>query len=84
MFLKKITVSKLEPEDIIAWDYETNKKVKDIFSVKKVVGKKEIEKLKEAKVKYVHIYNDLPHFGPSILAALIIALLVGDIFALLW
>ena len=84
LFLKKVAVSKLEPEDIIAWDYETNEKVKEIFSVKKVVSEKEIEKLKAAKVKYVHIYNNLPHFGPSILAALLIALVVGDIFVLLW
>lgn len=72
----KVPLSKVEDEDIAVLELmpEAVKK----HGIKRLLDKKELERLKKAKVKEIYVYRHLPPFLPFILAGLAISVTVGD------
>lgn len=84
-FLKEVELEKLEEDEILAEEFleaETKKSLGMKF--KGVLGKKEIEKLREIGVKKVPVYREMPPFAPFILIAAIISLLQPNIISSLF
>lgn len=78
-FVKKILIGKAEEEEILAVEYLNEKQKKEIQNAigkRIVLEKKELEKLKKAKIKQLLVYRALPKFGPFILIGIILALLI--------
>jgi len=73
---EKVRVSKLQEEDVLALELMDEKIVKK-YSLQKVLTKKEIAKLKRAKLDTVLVYTRLPPFLPFIFAGLLFALVFG-------
>lgn len=82
LFLKEVSVEDLEPEDVVAVEF-AEEKVRKYFKLRRVVLKKDKEKLKSLGVSVVPVLTGLPRFGPVILVSLILCLIFGDIFVLL-
>jgi len=74
-FLKKVRLSKLEEDEVIAQDF-LDKKVKKILGLKfkGVLGKNELLALKKAGISSVPVYRELPPFAPFILLGVIAAI----------
>jgi Flp pilus assembly protein protease CpaA len=86
-FIKKISVSKLEEDEVISVE-ENSEKVLKIFKLggamaKGVIGEKEIAKLKKAGVKSVYVLRGLPPFGPFIFIGTALAIAVPNFLTLL-
>ncbi|MFA5357461.1 MAG: A24 family peptidase [archaeon] len=86
-FIKKISISKLEEDEVISVE-ENPEKVLKIFKLggamaKGVIGEKEIEKLKKAGVKNVYVLRDLPPFGPFIFIGTALALAAPNFMTML-
>ncbi|MBU0586536.1 hypothetical protein KJ780_03420 [Candidatus Micrarchaeota archaeon] len=75
---ERIPISKVEPEDIASLEL-MQKDVKK-YSIKRLLDEKEIARLKKAGLKTITVYTKLPPFLPFVLAALAIAILLGDLF----
>ncbi|MFH1752251.1 MAG: A24 family peptidase [archaeon] len=84
-FLKKVKLSQLEEDEIIAFDYFDEKLKKELnLKEKRVLGKTEIEKLIELKVKTIPVYRDLPKFGPFIFVGVLLTTVLADFLEFLW
>jgi len=70
LFVRERSVDELLPEDIIV------EPVRGLPPGKKVLEKKDLEMIRNAGVKRVKILDNLPRFGPFILAALLTLLYV--------
>jgi Flp pilus assembly protein protease CpaA len=84
VIVRRIPISKIEDEDIMAID-EMNPKLVKKYNLHRVLTKKEVEKLKLVQkkegIKTFPVCKELPRFGPYILLGLIASLLAGDLFA---
>lgn len=84
-FLKKISLKKLEEDEVVAVDFLDKKTKKALGLIAKgVLGKKEIQKLQKAGIKSILVYRNMPPFGPFIFLGCIAAMampgLVSAIF----
>jgi hypothetical protein len=83
-FLKRIALDKLEDDEVVASEFlEGSAKQKLGLLGKGIIGKKEIEKLKEAGVKTVPVYRDMPPFAPFVFLGVIIVLWKPELFGFL-
>lgn len=83
LLAEEMPVGQLQPEDVLAlemMDQETVKK----NDIKRLVGQKEIDRLKELKISEVWVFTKLPPFLPFMLAGIIIALFFTDMLFLGW
>ncbi len=81
-FEEKIRVNKLEDDEVLG--EQNNEKIKKLLKWKMLLGKKEIELLKKHKIKSVFVLRNLPKFGPFIFIGTIIAILVPELFTLVF
>ncbi len=83
-FLKTVKLSELEEDEIVALDFLDEKTKKELgMKIKGVLGKKEIEKLKQAGIKEVPVYRRLPPFAPFTLIGAIITFLYPGIIRMI-
>lgn len=83
-FVKKIKISEMEDDEIIAIDFMDEAQRKKISAAKKwVFGEKEKKKLEADGVHEIMVYRDLPRFGPFIFIGVALALLVPGISQIL-
>lgn len=84
IFLKKIPVSALEEDEIIATEHFDKQMLDKLgIGLKGVLDKKAEKVLLENGVKEVFVYRDLPKFAPFILLGVIAAIVFPDFFYLL-
>ncbi len=80
--IQKIPISRIEDEDILSIEKMPSELVKK-YKLQKVLTAAEVKKLKQIEknegLKLFPVNKILPRFGPYILAALIVGLLLGDI-----
>ena len=76
-FEAKITLQKLEEDEVIAEGRNSEKIIK-LLKGKQLIGEKEKAILKKAGVKAVYVLRKLPPFGPFILIGIIAALTQPD------
>lgn len=77
-----LPVSQLEEEDVLALDV-MNKDLVERYKLKRLLTKKEIERLKDTKIEEVSVYTKLPPFLPFVLIGMVLALLFGSSLLLL-
>jgi len=82
-FEKKISLKEYEEDEIIVEERNT-KKVLDIMKGKQLVGEKELSQMKKNGIKHIWVLRDLPRFGPFIFIGVIMAMLMPNIFSLLF
>ena len=83
-FLKDIELGKLDEDEVIAEEFlEPELKKKLAMKGKGIIGKKEIQKLKELGVKVVPVYQNMPPFGPFILLGVAVVLLKPELLGFL-
>ncbi len=84
-FLKKIHISKLEEDEVIATEF-LKKEVREKLGLKfkGVFGEEEKAKLKKLGVTKVPVYRNMPPFGPFILLGCIAAMIWPDIIGLIF
>ena len=84
-FLKKVKLGKLEEDEVVAADFLEAKAKKALcMNLKGVLGDGEIEKLKKAGVKEVPVFRGMPPFGPFIFLGSVVAMILPDLFGLLF
>jgi len=76
-FEAKITIAKLEEDEVIAQG-RNNEKVLKLLKGRQLIGEKEKMLLKKAGVKGIYVLRKLPPFGPFILAGVICAIWQPD------
>ncbi len=76
-FEEKITISKLEEDEVIA-EGRNPKSVEKILKGNILIGEKEKHLLKKAGIKSIYVLRKLPPFGPFILIGVIAALIQPD------
>ena len=82
-FVKKIALSKLEEDELIAWEFLPEKLQKKLgLKAKRIIDKQLLQELKKEKLKEVLVYRDLPKFAPFILIGAILAILRPEIIAI--
>jgi len=81
-FEKRISVGKLEEDEIIAQGRNPGK-VMLALKGKQLIGTKEAALLKKKGIKFVFVMRDLPKFGPFIFFGVVVALIQPNFFALL-
>ena len=75
IFLKKIPVSQLEEDEIIAREFLDKKTIEEIgLGMKGVIDEKARKKIMQLGLKEIMVYRDLPKFGPFILLGVVAAL----------
>ncbi len=83
-FLKEIGLGKLEEDEVIAEEFlDSGLKKKLAMKGKGIIGKKEIQKLKELGVKVVPVYQNMPPFGPFVLLGVAVVLLKPELLGFL-
>jgi len=84
-FLEKVSLSKLEEDELVAFDFIDKKTTKIILGDSKVqkgvLGSKEIENLKKAGIKNILVYRNLPKFAPFIFLALLLLFVFPDLIS---
>ncbi len=82
-FLKKVLLKDLEEDELLATEFE-NKKTLEVLDLqfKGVLGEKEIEKLKKAKISEVLVYRNAPRFAPFIFLGSVFAMMFPDLVGL--
>ncbi len=84
IIVKKIKISEVEDEDILATE-EMDKKIIEKYGVERVLTRENVEKLKkvqrETGMNLFPVYKNLPRFGPYVLAGLILNLLLLNFLA---
>jgi len=81
-FLKKVPLSKLEEDEIIAREFLSGKAVSVLNTgFKGVLSGKEIMRLKKAGVSEVPVYRDMPPFAPFILIGVVFSLFYPHFFS---
>ena len=84
-FLHKISLAKLEEDEIVATEFLSEEARKDLgMRFKGVLGEKEIAKLQKAGIKIVPVLRSMPPFGPFIFLGCVIALLHPNIIGMLF
>ena len=83
-FLKEIALGELEEDEVVAGDF-LNQEIKEKLRLKGkgVLGEREIEKLRQAGVKRIAVYRNMPPFAPFILLGCIIVLAWPELFSFL-
>ncbi|MEI7960887.1 MAG: A24 family peptidase [archaeon] len=76
-FEAKITIGKLEEDEVIA-EGRNNNKIMKIMGNKQLIGEKEKTLLKKAGVKAIYVLRKLPPFAPFILVGVIGAIAYPD------
>lgn len=77
-----LPVTQLEEEDVLALDL-MNKDLIERYKLKRLLTKKEIERLKKTKIEEVTVYTKLPPFLPFLLVGMVLGLLFGSSLLLL-
>jgi Flp pilus assembly protein protease CpaA len=77
-----LPVTQLEEEDVLALDL-MNKDLIERYKLKRLLTKKEIERLKKTKIEEVMVYTKLPPFLPFLLVGMVLGLLFGSNLLLL-
>ncbi len=81
-FLKRVPLSKLEEDEIVARDFLSKKALSALgSSFKGVLSKKEILRLKKAGISEVPVYRGLPPFAPFLLLGVAFSLLFPHFFS---
>src|SRR3989344_957815 len=81
-FVKKIKISEMEEDEIVAVDFMDEKEKQQIGTkMKWVFGEKEKKELMDKGVRELVVYRNLPRFGPFIFIGVALALLVPGIGA---
>ncbi len=75
-FVYEISIDKAR-EEVFAYEYSSEKE-REVLGNVKVIGEKEIKKLKKAKLKKVHIYKMFP-FSPFLLGGFLMSLLFSSL-----
>jgi Flp pilus assembly protein protease CpaA len=84
-FLKNVRLGKLEEDEVVAADFLGEKAKKALgMNLKGLLGDKEIEKLKKAGIKEVPVFRGMPPFGPFIFLGCVVAMLMPDLFGVLF
>ncbi len=98
-FLKKISLSQLEEDEVIATDFLDEKTKNALFgrkafgkektkiefgTFKGILGEKEKQKLEKAGIKEILVYRNMPPFAPFIFLAIIIVLIKPDFLGFLF
>ena len=84
-FLKKIKISELEEDDIIAQEFLDKKIGKKLsLNFKGIIDQKVEQKLKELKQTHVPVYRNLPKFAPFVLFGVVVAIIFPDIFSVVF
>ena len=84
-FLKKVKLSELEEDEVIAFEFLEEKEKKELeLKFKGVIGEKEKEKLEKAGIKEMLVYRALPRFGPFVFFGIAIVLLKPELIQLLF
>lgn len=78
---RKIPISKVDEEEIAVLELMPSL-VKE-HNIKRLLDAKELERLKQLKIKEIYVYTKLPPFLPFILLGLIISVIIGDVFMLM-
>ncbi|MFH1470596.1 MAG: prepilin peptidase [Candidatus Micrarchaeota archaeon] len=77
--IRTVPLDKIDEEDVLAIEKLDPELVKK-HNLKKVLTLKELEKLKDLPIKEFPIYKNMNCFMPHVLGALLISMVVGDIF----
>ncbi|MEM4348433.1 MAG: hypothetical protein QXN37_02585 [Candidatus Anstonellaceae archaeon] len=80
---QRVKVSLLQEEDVLALELMNQQLVRKL-SLKPVITKEQIAKLKAARIREVIVYTKMPFFLPHLLLGLLFALLFGDILTYLF
>ncbi len=85
LFLEYVPVDELEEDEILAKEYASSKLLK-LFGAKfkGIITEKDKERLKKAGINKVPVYRALPPFAPFMLAGLVLALIMPELFAQLF
>lgn len=75
--IKMVGIRQIDDEDVLAVELMDEKLVKK-FSLRKLITKKELEKLKKTGLKKFPVYKGMPAFVPYILLGLLLFLIAGD------
>ncbi|HZX19749.1 MAG TPA: A24 family peptidase [archaeon] len=79
-FLKKIKLSEMEEDELVAFDFMEEQELKKFPNkFKGIIGKEEAEELKKNGVKELLVYRDLPRFGIFIFVGVILTILFPEI-----
>ncbi len=82
--LETVSLDKLEEDELVALEFIDSEIAKKAgLGIKKTIGKKEIEKLKELKIGEIAVYRNLPKFAPFIFAGVLIVLLYPNVIEML-
>lgn len=79
-FLRNISVSELEEDEIIAREFLEKKNLKKNFFLKGIITEKDKKKLVEMGVKTVPVYRGLPPFAPFFLLGTVLTLFFPELF----
>jgi len=80
VIVKRVALSKVEDEDVLALDKMPALKR---LGIGRVATKEVIARLRKARVSSVWVHKDLPRFGPCVFLALLACLAAGDVVAFL-
>ncbi len=84
-FLKKISIEKMEEDELIAVEFEKKETLEKLnLGLKGVLGEKEKKELQKAGVKELLVYRDLPKFGPFIFVGVLINLVFPQLLVALF
>jgi len=84
-FLKEVKLEKLEEDEVVAADFLGEKAKKALgMRMKGVLGDREIENLKKAGVKEVPVFRGMPPFGPFIFLGCVAAMLMPNLFGVMF
>ncbi len=83
-FLKEVELKKLEEDEVVAIEFLDKEIAGKIgLGIKRIIGDKEIEKLKKIGISKVPVYRDMPPFGPFIFLGTVLILLSPELFSFL-
>ncbi|MFH0817736.1 MAG: prepilin peptidase, partial [Candidatus Micrarchaeota archaeon] len=80
--IQSVPLDKIDEEDVLAIEKMDQELVKK-YGLKKVLTTKEFEKLKSVPLKVFPIYKNMNSYMPHVLAAMLITVVTGDVFAFL-
>ena len=84
-FLKWITKKQLEEDETIAFDFLNEKQIKKLkLGQKRVFDKKDFALFEKAGLKKIPVYRNLPRFGIFIFIGCLLAILVPDLFKIIY
>ena len=81
--IKRVSVRGIEEEDVLAVE-EMDPRVVEKYGLKRLLTRKEIERLGKLPLKQFPVYKNMFAFTPYILIALVLSILFGDLVLLLF